>query len=1310
MAVTSEQFWDRIRESGLFSPVEVAALVLAVKVQTAEEVAQELVRLKKLTPFQAKAIYRGQQKSVVLGSYALLDKLGQGGMGAVYRAKHLSMNRTVALKILAPDALKTPNAVERFQREMRAAAHLEHPNIVSAYDAGQHNGQHYLAMQLIDGADLREKVLQDGPLSLSDAVQFTLQTARGLQYAHGRGVIHRDIKPANLLLSRDGSVKILDMGLARFEHGESDEEGTPSAELTGAGKIMGTVDFMSPEQALETHHADARSDIYSLGCTFYFLLTGHPLYQEDGILKRLLAHRSAPIPSLSAERSDLPESVDPVLQKMLAKQADDRYQSMTDVIQAMEGLALPVTIAMAVPVELNSEANPFDFTFSFDGTENASQSAPQSSNPSQTVSGGAASLSTDTNVVRVGRDAVRSSEQLPLVSPTKPRSPSIAMLAGGGVVALALLLGVMFWFRPRTGQAERTTAQANAKPEKRASDGNEPTRTTKAPAATEETPETPPPVPEPVPVVTTPVVTTPTPTTPEPTASPSVPGQTLIVGIAPGEIGDLGAAFTQAKPGDTILIRHRGPLEFRPVDLTGKTPLTIAGDSKDGVDYWPILRQAVVPEGTAVPPAAKGLFYGKNLQLTFRKVHLGIGGHQRQPIVSAFHLDAGRLEFADCTVTVSASSEGIDPVGALIPLVQCAGTATEPLELKFQRTMVRGGRLGGCLSAVQPGPIQIVADQFLWAGGPAPWLTLQECGQPCRVHLGHSTLYNLGGLASAALTEDNREADTPVLAFQLDHCLLTGPRVASPPLLQVTAPGVTSLAQAVADKWVEWKGATVVWHQITGDTATSTKGASPQKAWCELFGLEDRSLVGADPMFRVRPSGVELQEATGRDFEPRFGRAIKKPPRDVDLTVGPSSAELPVVLACINSRNLATEPLAGVPRGAVRVLRVHQADGPFRKLEDAMSKVQSDDIIEIADNAVYVPTRNFAVGAAKGVLSNDSAECLTIRAVDDSQAVIVLRDDVQRGTLPAFHNDADPKRDFALYLLATSCRSLSLDGLHFRTAMANPTRHSLILQQGPCLRVTNCTCVDTTTAPPAIWSAYGINRFACHITSGWPKPPQREWLTWLENDAFIHPSSMQELSGIPGSAGSAIYIEQYAPAAPSGVPRNLTSRNCLFGTNMIAVTSVGQHLELAKLTEVISFEQCTVLGRMAYLAGGRTKEKLLCTDNLVIAPDNPVIASSADLFSKTQGEGGGNAYWQTSGTIRSDDRNQGSLSLLPGPPLKTMPAFGSIATAADTLKPFRLKPGTPLDKMATDGGPVGVRFEYLPSPPPFRPEMLKRDK
>ncbi len=269
--------------------------------------------------------------------YLLLGKLGEGGMGVVYKAQHRRMHRLVAIKMLSPKTMKSPEAIQRFYREVEAAAKLTHPNIVAAFDAREYQGTHYLVMEYVEGQDLAKLVKQHGPLPVEKAVDYALQTARGLQYSHGEGVVHRDIKPGNLLLDKKGTVKILDMGLARLEVAAARDD-SGGERLTQSGQVMGTCEYMAPEQALDTHTADARSDIYSLGCTLYRLLIGQPPYQGDTLMKVLLAHRELPIPSLRRVRPEVPEQLDTVFQKMMAKEPKDRYQSMGEVIVELEAV------------------------------------------------------------------------------------------------------------------------------------------------------------------------------------------------------------------------------------------------------------------------------------------------------------------------------------------------------------------------------------------------------------------------------------------------------------------------------------------------------------------------------------------------------------------------------------------------------------------------------------------------------------------------------------------------------------------------------------------------------------------------------------------------------------------------------------------------------------------------------------------------------------------------------------------------------------------------------------------------------------
>jgi serine/threonine protein kinase/Leucine-rich repeat (LRR) protein len=335
MAVPLERFVKQLEESGVLAGDALKEFLPPKAEPTdAEELARELIRQKKLTKFQAEEIYKGKGRSLVLGNYVLEEKIGAGGMGQVFKARHRRMDRLVAVKLLPATLTKDRAAVARFEREVKAAAKISHPNIVAAHDADCADGVHFLVMELVDGSDLSALVRRSGPFPVDKAIDYVWQAAKGLEAAHADGIVHRDIKPGNLLLDKKGVVKILDMGLARLT---AEGDGSPQAELTTTGTLMGTIDYMSPEQALNTKAADARADIYALGCSLFFLLTAKATYDGDTLMKKVLAHRDRPIPRLRSFCPEAPAQLEAVFTKMVAKKIVDRYQTMTEVIAALEG-------------------------------------------------------------------------------------------------------------------------------------------------------------------------------------------------------------------------------------------------------------------------------------------------------------------------------------------------------------------------------------------------------------------------------------------------------------------------------------------------------------------------------------------------------------------------------------------------------------------------------------------------------------------------------------------------------------------------------------------------------------------------------------------------------------------------------------------------------------------------------------------------------------------------------------------------------------------------------------------------------------
>ena len=331
-----------------------------------------------LTGYQYKKLRADRPGEIFFGPYLVLDKVGEGGMGKVYRAAQLRADgsgpagRVAALKIVRQQLVANKTVMARFAREAAAAAALEHPNIVTLFAASDVQGRYYLAMEYVDGLDLARLVREfadrpgGGLPHYQEACEYARQAALGLAHAHGRGFVHRDVKPSNLLVegqralpetSGRARVKILDMGLVR-----SVEEDPAAAELTRDGTVVGTPDYMSPEQAKNSSTVDARADQYSLGCTLYFLLRGQVLFPGGTPIDKLLRHQLDPVPDIRKARPDIPAGLAEVLARLLAKKPDQRYANCDEAARALApycgGEAVPVHEAFSFTDDPTAVATP----------------------------------------------------------------------------------------------------------------------------------------------------------------------------------------------------------------------------------------------------------------------------------------------------------------------------------------------------------------------------------------------------------------------------------------------------------------------------------------------------------------------------------------------------------------------------------------------------------------------------------------------------------------------------------------------------------------------------------------------------------------------------------------------------------------------------------------------------------------------------------------------------------------------------------------------------------------------------------------
>ena len=352
MPSSVEELVQLIRKSGMIDEQKLSAYLSRREFTRglpadAREFADEMVRDGVLTYFQAEQFLLGKWRGFTIGKYKLLERVGVGGMGQVFLCEHMFMRKRVAVKVLPPAKAEQPAALGRFYREARAAGGLQHPNIVRTHDIDQDGNLHFIVMDYVDGTDLLEVVKKFGPMNIDRAVSYTRQSALGLDYAFRAGLIHRDVKPGNVLIDRKGVARILDLGLARFYKDHTDQLTMKYDDKI----VLGTADYVAPEQVANSHSVDIRADIYGLGATLYFLLAGHPPFPVGTVSQKLLWHRTKEPTPIQQIRPEVPAGLAAIVARMMAKDPKARYQTPAQVAAELEAWISP-TVALPLEEEM----------------------------------------------------------------------------------------------------------------------------------------------------------------------------------------------------------------------------------------------------------------------------------------------------------------------------------------------------------------------------------------------------------------------------------------------------------------------------------------------------------------------------------------------------------------------------------------------------------------------------------------------------------------------------------------------------------------------------------------------------------------------------------------------------------------------------------------------------------------------------------------------------------------------------------------------------------------------------------------------
>jgi serine/threonine protein kinase len=347
-----EELIQLIRKSGMIDESRLSGYMQRRQLtrglpEDVREFADEMIRDGVMTSFQAEQFLLGKWRGFTIGKYKLLERVGVGGMGQVFLCEHMFMRKRVAIKVLPPAKAEQPAALGRFYREARAAGSLEHPNIVRTHDIDQDGNLHFIVMDYVDGPNLLDVVKKFGPMDIGRAATYIRQVASALDYAFRNKIIHRDIKPGNVLIDRKGVARILDMGLARFINDHADQLTVKYDDKI----VLGTADYVAPEQVANSHSVDIRADIYAMGATFYFLLAGHPPFPTGTVSQKLLWHRTKEPTAIRAIRPEVPDGVAAIIGKMMAKDPKARYQTPAQVYADLEAW-VPAVVPLPHPDEM----------------------------------------------------------------------------------------------------------------------------------------------------------------------------------------------------------------------------------------------------------------------------------------------------------------------------------------------------------------------------------------------------------------------------------------------------------------------------------------------------------------------------------------------------------------------------------------------------------------------------------------------------------------------------------------------------------------------------------------------------------------------------------------------------------------------------------------------------------------------------------------------------------------------------------------------------------------------------------------------